>query len=311
MIGKKLTQKLLANNHQVVVLSRRKGANNAAPVAGMSYSKWEPSSGEMDFDVIENADAVVNLAGDTINQRWSKANKKSIVDSRVSSTSTLVEAIKSAQNKPEIFISASAIGYYPSSDEWKSEEDPPGDGFLSETCKTWEAATNPLNETPIRKVIFRIGMVLAQEGGALPVMKKPVKWGLGAPLGTGKQYQSFIHIDDLTEAFYHALLKEQVVGTYNAVAPQPTTNAEMTKLIAQLLGRPFFLPRVPELFLKMVLGEMAAVVITSNRCSAKKLASTGFSFSYPDIRSALDNLIHTRKTLNNNNINSKTDKLKT
>ncbi|MFZ6052623.1 TIGR01777 family oxidoreductase [Halocola ammonii] len=295
LIGKRLTRHLLAQNHQVIILSRNKGGNSAAPVAGMTYSKWSPSDGEVDQKVIENADAIVNLAGDSINQRWTKSNKESILNSRLDSTHTLVEAVKKAEKKPGIFISASAIGYYPDSDELKTEEDPPGENFLSSTCVAWENATKGLDDLEIRKVIVRIGVVLAREGGALDAIKKPVKFGAGAPLGSGKQYQSFIHLDDLSQLIIHALTSEKVNGVYNAVAPHATTNNEMTELIAQMMNRPYFLPRVPAFFLKLVLGEMAAVVLTSNKISSKKITTTGFSFTYPDIRSALDHLLHPAK----------------
>jgi hypothetical protein len=295
MIGKRLARNLLSHNHQVVILSRSKGGNTAAPVAGMVYSKWDPANHEVDQKVIENADAIVNLAGDSINQRWTKSNKKTILNSRLDSTTTLVEAVKIADNKPTVFVSASAIGYYPDSNELKSEDDAPGDNFLSTTCVAWEEATEGLDDLDIRKVIFRIGMVLAREGGALSAIKKPVKYGVGAPLGSGKQFQSFIHLDDLANMIAHSLSESTVDGVYNAVAPEPTTNDEMTATIAQMMNRPYFLPRVPAFLLKLALGEMAAVVLTSNKVSAKKVTSTGFSHAYTDIRSALDNLLHPTK----------------
>ena len=305
LIGKRLTRHLLAQNHQVVVLSRRKGRNTAAPVAGMTYSRWSPSEGEVDQKVIENADAIVNLAGDSINQRWTKSNKSSILNSRLDSTQTLVNAVKAAKNKPGVFVSASAIGYYPDSDELKTEEDPPGENFLSSTCVAWENATKGLDELNVRKVIFRIGMVLAREGGALAAIKKPVKFGAGAPLGSGKQFQSFIHLDDLSNMFIHALSTTKIEGVYNAVAPEPTTNKEMTALISQMMNRPFFLPRVPAFLLKIALGEMAAVVLTSNKISSKKITTTGFSFDYPEIRTALDHLLHPSRDRRSKNIESK------
>ncbi|WP_340199173.1 TIGR01777 family oxidoreductase [Ascidiimonas sp. W6] len=254
---------------------------------------WNPAKGEIDANCIEGVQAIINLAGATIVKRWSKSYKKTILQSRVDSLHTLYSLLSRQQNhEVTSLVSASAIGIYPSSlsNYYKEEDDVSETSFLNKVVSEWENAADKFLDLNLKVSKIRIGLVLAQEGGALPKMAKPIKFYAGAPLGSGEQWQSWIHITDLAELFLFAI-KKNLIGVYNGVAPNPVTNSKLTKEIATVLKKPLILPHVPEWFLRLVLGEMANVLFDSQRVSAKKIETLGFSFTYPNISGALEDIL--------------------
>lgn len=279
LVGKAIIAKL-KSHAEVIILSR----THQSPEPGVTYSKWNPQHGEIDLEIVNRADVVINLAGETVNQRWTNEAKRRILESRVTSTKTLVTAINSTDG-PKVLVNASAVGIYPDSLQWVEEETPNGTGFLAEVCAAWEAEAHEL-QSPHTLIITRIGMVLSEDGGALTKLKPLFNLGLGSPIGSGKQWQSWIHLDDLASAIIY-LFGKRKAGIYNAVAPEPTTNKEFGAQLAKLLGRPYFLPAVPSFLLRLVLGEMSKIVLTSNRVSSEKLRKAGFQFNYSDLTSAL------------------------
>ena len=226
-------------------------------------------------------------------KRWTDSRKKEILKSRTQSTELLASTIEQLGVTPKSVISASAVGYYGinTGDQLVDESSPAGNDFLADVTRAWEDSTKSFTETGIRTVKIRVGVVLSQESGALPKLLQPIRLGLGAPLGSGKQYLSWIHIDDIARIFVYALENTQLEGAYNGVAPHPVTNAEMTKMIASVIHRPSFLPNVPSFMLKMMLGEMASIVIDGNRVASNKITENGFEFKFPELKQALENLL--------------------
>ena len=244
--------------------------------------------------LIEFADAVIHLAGENISAgKWTKSQKKKIIDSRVNSSTLLYESIKRAKNKPNKFISASAVGYYGSvsKDQVYIESDPPGEDFLAETVIEWEKSVDPIEKLGLKLNKLRIGVVLSPEGGALQKMTGPVKMGAGAPLGNGKQWMPWISIDDLSHMFVHLLENDFPGDVFNAVSPQHINNKDFMKELAKALGKPFFLPNVPAFALRLALGEMATIVLEGSRISSKKILDSGFEFSDPDLATYLRKIL--------------------
>lgn len=249
---------------------------------------WNPSKNEIDTDCIKDVDVIINLVGATISKRWTETYKKEIILSRTQSTQLLFNTLQNNSHHIKQIISASAIGIYPDSltNYYTEDETSISHSFLGQVVEKWEHAVGAFKEIGVEVSKIRIGLVLSQKGGALPEMIKPFKFGLGAALGSGKQWQSWIHIKDLARLFIH-VLEEELTGTYNAVAPNPETNQTLSKLIAKTLNRPFFLPNVPKGILKMILGEMHILLFESQRVSSKKIEATGFNFKYYKLKSAL------------------------
>jgi len=238
-------------------------------------------------------DAVVHLAGESVVGRWSPAKKKAILESRVLGTRNLATALGQTADKPRVFICASAVGFYGDrGDEILNEQSLPGQGFLAEVCREWEDASRVATDAGIRTVNIRIGLVLSQNGGALEKMLTPFRLGLGGRIGSGRQWLSWIHIDDIVGSIHHAIRTESLSGPVNLVAPNPLRNVEFTKILASVLGRPAFFP-VPEFALKLAFGEMAAreLLLSSVRVEPAKLAASGYEFRFKDLRNALENLI--------------------
>ncbi|NQX92462.1 MAG: TIGR01777 family protein [Flavobacteriales bacterium] len=285
LVGKALTKKLLKAGHQVVILSRsQKSSDNDH----LTYSQWNPANGELDVDLISRCYMIVNLAGSPISDKWTAQNKAKILSSRIDSTSTLVDFMKSESSNIKRFVTASAIGIYPSSDQLQSETAPAGDHFMAEVVKRWEEeASVGLENTP--GAIIRIGVVLSIDGGALEKMTPVFKLGIGSPLGDGKQYQSWIHIDDLVSIFLHALDGE-IEGVVNAVAPHPVTTSEFSEALAKVLKKPYWAAKVPAFVRRTVLGPMSDVVLLSQNVSAKKIQDSGFKFQHETIQEAFSNL---------------------
>lgn len=288
MIGRNL-QKVLSNHHYTSrVLSR-----SAAGAEKKNLVYWDPDSGTMDSRALENIDAVVHLAGAGIaDSRWTPERKKEIRDSRVRSAELLFTEMEKNHQRIKVFVSASAIGYYGNTgEEWVSETHPPDSGFLGETCSKWEESVRHIESLGIRVVILRIGIVLSSEGGALPEMAKPIRYFAGAPLGSGRQYISWIHLEDLCRMFLHAIENEQMHGVYNAVGPNPVSNKEFTKIIAKVLGRPLWPFSVPAAVMKLILGERAQLVLNGQRVSGEKILSSGFEFKNKNLFSAVQSLL--------------------
>ncbi len=253
---------------------------------------WDPAAGTIDAECFNEVSTIVNLAGSPVSQPWTASRKREIRSSRITSLQCLHGALKAREShQVKYLVSASAIGIYPSSyTEFFSEEAQAGSGFLAETVCEWEQAVTPFQELGIAVGMLRIGVVLAREGGALPALVRPVRWGLGAPLGSGQQWQSWIHLDDLVGLFRFAM-EQRLEGRYNAVAPNPVTNQKLTCEAAQVLGLPLWLPHVPAWSLKLLLGDRSRLLLDSQRVSAEKVQMEGFTFAYPNLRPALEDLL--------------------
>ncbi len=288
LVGKHLTKHLKQMGHNVAWLSRSSKANS--PVK--TYT-WNPKTGEIDPEALVFAEVIVNLAGAGVaDHRWTKDYKTEMVDSRIQSTTTLAKALKDTKHGVKAYISASAIGYYGNQTATETPETTPAaDTFLAQLCVDWEQAVQPIERSGVRTAIIRVGVVLAREGGFVPQVAAPIKWGVGAALGNGKQFTSWIHIDDLVGIFSKAITDINWSGIYNGVAPNPETNASLTKLMAKLLNRPVLLPPVPVFALRMLFGEMADMLVGSQHIAAQKVIQSGYSFAYTKAEDALRNLL--------------------
>ena len=293
MIGKALTKALQEKNYHVIILSRGK---KTATTDTVQYATWDVEKQTIDEQAIAKADYIIHLAGAGVaDKRWTEKRKEEIVRSRVDSGKLLVNSIAKIPNTIKAVISSSAIGWYgadpiiPNPLPFK-ETDPSDDEFLGTTCKQWEEAIEPVTELGKRLVKLRTGIVLSKEGGALVEFKKPLRVGVAAILGNGKQVISWIHIDDLVKMYIAAIENKKMDGAYNAVAPFPVSNKELTLALAKIKKRKFFIPiHVPSFVLKMVIGEMSIEVLKSATVSADRILQTGFQFTYPAIKEALMN----------------------
>jgi uncharacterized protein (TIGR01777 family) len=241
-------------------------------------------------DALFGATAIINLAGENLSAgRWTASRKRKIIDSRVSTLDTLRELLPDYNNTIKTLISASAIGYYGSktTDHIFTETDLPGNDFLAGVCREWESAADSFEPMGIRVVKVRIGVVFSEEGGALPKLMMPLKFGVSVPLGTGSQWLPWIRIEDLARVFLHLLQNQELSGPFNAVAPEPVTNRDLMKLLAKEKHRLFIPVGVPAFLLKAVLGEMAVVTLEGSRESPEKLLKSGFEFRYPSLSTSL------------------------
>ena len=268
-----------------VVRLARGAARNAGQVS------WDPLA-PLSPAAVSGFDAVVHLAGESVVGRWTADKKKAIRDSRVLGTRHLVAALAQAEVKPRVLVCASAVGFYGDrGDELLREESPSGQGFLPEVCREWEDASRIAGDAGIRTVNIRIGLVLSAKGGALAKLLTPFKLGLGGRIGSGQQWWSWIHVDDVVVGIHHAMRSESLAGAVNLVAPNPVRNAEFTRVLASVLGRPAFFP-VPEFALRMAFGKMAAgeLFLSSQRTEPGKLLAEGYEFRFRELRGALENL---------------------
>jgi len=288
LVGKRLTQMLKAKGYSVMYLSRSK-----RQIEGVEVCHWDVKNGKIAVEALEKADYIIHLAGASVaGSRWTDAYKKEIMESRTRSTQLIRDSLQANKLTPKAFIAASATGFYgDTAGKMVDENAQAGNDFLAEVCIAWEEETKQVTELDIRTVIVRIGVVLSEKGGALPQMAMPVKFFAGAPLGSGKQYVPWIHLDDLCQIFIHAMENMEISGIYNGVAPNSVTNEELTKSIAQALHRPMWPIGVPKILLKGVVGEMSDTVLANTRVSAEKIQKTGFAFDYPKIDPALRNLL--------------------
>lgn len=254
---------------------------------------WNPKKNIIDANCFEGVDAIINLAGANIAKRWTKSYKKIILESRIQSLHCLKNALLNVKNHHvKHIVSASAIGVYPDSFTKYYEESCRGSSttFLGEVVSVWENAVDEFAELGLLVSKVRIGLVLDDKEGALPQMVKPAKLGMGAPFGSGDQWQSWIHVLDLSKIFVY-IIQNELDGVYNGVAPNPVTNSELTKVIAKTLHKPLFLPNIPEFLMKLALGEMHILLYESQRVCSKKIIDAGFDYTYSNVHPALESLL--------------------
>ncbi len=300
LIGRALTTALLEDGHEISVLTRNpeKARNILDP--SVVALKWDGAAPEPLAPLISNTDAVINLAGqsiageslpDILTKRWTPEAKQRIQQSRINIGEALVNAIQNAAKKPKVFIQASAVGYYGATGDTKLPENAPaGNDFLAETCQLWEDSTAKVESMGVRRAVIRTGLVLDGKGGILPMVLLPFKLFAGGPLGSGKQYVPWIHIDDEVNAIRFLLENENAEGAYNLTAPNPLTQREQAKVIGRLLRRPSFIP-APAFALKLALGEKSTLVLDGQRAIPENLELEGFSFKYTDFETALKDLL--------------------
>jgi uncharacterized protein (TIGR01777 family) len=265
----------------------------SAPAAGEKAIPWDPEKGQLSAAALEGFDAVVHLAGENIaSGRWTAARKARIRDSRVKGTGLLGETLARLERPPRVLVSASGVGYYGSrGDEVLTEESSLGTGFLAEVCRDWEGATAPVAQRGIRVAIVRFGVIFSAHGGALPKMLMPFRLGAGGRVGDGRQYLSWVTLDDVIGAIHHALTTEALQGPVNVVAPQPVTNAEFTKTAGRVLRRPTLFP-LPAFAARLMFGEMAdELLLASQRARPVRLLDTHYAFRFPDLEGALGHLL--------------------
>ncbi|OEY73816.1 TIGR01777 family oxidoreductase [Salegentibacter salarius] len=290
LIGSKISQLCRDKGMEVHYLSTSKDKlENKADYKGFY---WNPNNNEIDSEAIKGVGAIINLVGASIAERWTPEQKKIILRSRTETANLLYKCLKENEHQVKNLVSASAIGVYPSSLEKLYTEEDKGvdDSFVGEVVVKWEEAVDNFKDLGIEVAKIRIGLVLAENGGVLQKLKEPVNFNVGSPLGSGKQWQSWIHIDDISGIFLFAL-ENQLTGIYNAVAPNPVTNKELVNEVASQMGKPVWLPNVPKVALKLVLGEMSHIVLSSQLVSSDKIEQEGYTFKYVNLAKALEDLI--------------------
>ena len=288
LLGGFITRLLEKEGREVAYLSRRPDH-----VSRIKAYEWDAEKQFIDPACLKDTNTIIHLAGAGVaDQRWTPARKEVILQSRTRSTALLHKLLSEHPHQVKSVICASAIGYYGyDNGDWKTEDSPPASDFLADVTKAWEDAEDRLAETGVRVVKIRIGIVLTMEGGALKELARPIQWWAGAPLGSGNQFMSWIHIDDVSRIFVHAVYHEEMSGAYNSVAPDPVTNKEFTKQVARAMNKPLILPNVPPFAMKMLVGEMAEMLLGGSRVSSDKIRGAGFSFNFPQLPEAIADLI--------------------
>jgi hypothetical protein len=286
LIGKALIKNLINTGDQVLVLTRSKDGREDSD--SKKYIEWDARSSAPLIPFLKDINAVINLAGDNIgNGNWTKAKKERIISSRVQAGNALSKAIIDSGDKPDVFIQASAVGYYGSSlDETFDESSPNGKGFQADVAQKWENSSGVLDAVGIRRVIIRMGIVLDAKSGALPLMVLPFKLFAGGPLGSGRQYVSWNHLQDDVRAIDFVMRNHKLSGTVNLTAPTSYANKDFGKVVGKVVRRPYWFP-VPAFGLKLVLGEKSELVLDGQNVYPRKLLEHGFQFKYPDLESAL------------------------
>ncbi|WPO92972.1 TIGR01777 family oxidoreductase [Chryseobacterium sp. HR92] len=287
MIAKELAKKI-DKEYEIRFLTRKKKYDN-------EY-EWDIRKGNIDEAALENVSHIIHLAGANISEkRWTPERKRELISSRVDSAELLQTALRKNKIKLKSFISASGINFYgtETSEKLYTESDPPGNDFLSEVVVLWERAADDFKEKNLaeRVVKIRTAVVLSEKDGALKKMIPPIQYYIGSPLGSGKQYMPWIHLEDICSIYEFALKNSTMEGAYNAVSPQHTTNKDLTKKIAKVLGKPLFMPNVPGFVLKLIFGELATAILEGSRASSQKIQDAGFHFKFPDLDEALKNLL--------------------
>jgi uncharacterized protein len=294
LIGRALTAMLVNKDYEVIILSRSAKATDNKSV---SYAQWDVNNGTIDIAAIQKADYIIHLSGAGVaDKRWTKKRKQEIAESRIKSGELLVKTLKENNNKVKAVISASAIGWYgpDTTDSLKNgfrEDAQAYEDFLGQTCLQWEQSTRPIESFGKRLVYIRTGIVLSNEGGALKKFQNPLKFGIAAILGGGKQIISWIHIEDLCRIYMYAL-ENEISGVFNAVAPKPVSNKTLTLELAKKIRGKFFIPiHVPSFVLRIAIGEMSVEVLKSATINDDKIRNAGFKFLYPSLEAALNELV--------------------
>lgn len=286
LIGRRLTQMLLDKGYEIALLSRKK-----LNIPSVQVFEWDIQKGYIEEGALDNLHFLVHLAGTNVGEgRWTEERKKSILESRTESIRLIARKLAEKQIKPAAFTSASGISYYgqDTGDRKNTETTPAGSDFLSHVSIEWEKAADEIAALNVRTVKLRTGIVISKDGGAIPKMALPARFGLGAPLGSGKQWLSWIHLDDMCRMYMEALENESWQGAYNAVAAPPVTNDGLTKAICKVLHHPQWLPNVPSFALKLVFGEMAAVILGGSYVVNERIErETGFRYQYGELEDAL------------------------
>ncbi|MDD4239442.1 MAG: TIGR01777 family oxidoreductase [Desulfotomaculaceae bacterium] len=289
-IGKNLCSELLAAGYKVSIVSRNPKMAGLSE-SGVEVVAWSVSAGGLPVELLDGVTLIINLAGESIgNRRWTQPVKEKILDSRVQTTQAIVNAIKQQRVIPKVLINASAVGFYgPRGDAEITESTPAGRDFLAKVCQAWEEAAFKAQTSGVRVVVVRIGVVIGDEG-ALTRMKTPFRFYIGGPLGTGTQWMSWIHIKDLTRLIRFAAESENIYGPVNATAPEPVRMKEFCTIMGQVMGKPSWLP-IPGFLLQVVLGEMSAMLLNSQRVLPNKMLKEGFLFRFPALKNALLDII--------------------
>ena len=290
LIGQEIVKQCHAEGINVHYLTTSKSKLSADTNYKGFY--WNPNNNEIDHTCFEGVSAIINMVGASISKRWTASYKKEILESRTKTAQLLQDTIKTHNYSIDQVVSASAIGIYPTSLVNYYEEDNTeiSESFLGKVVHEWEAAVDGFKSLGCKVAKIRIGLVLAEEGGALPEIVKPIKFGAGAAFGSGEQWHSWIHVEDLAALFVFAL-QNNFEGIYNGVAPNPVSNEELTKAAASVLSRPLILPNIPKFAMKLVLGEMHILLFESQRVSSQKIEATGFNFKFANLRPALEDLL--------------------
>lgn len=290
LVGKILIQQALLDGHEVNFLTRSKSKLEVQQ--GLQGFYWNPNENKIDTNCFEGVDGIIHLAGATVSKPWTKKYKAEILNSRIDTTQLLVKSLKEINHKIKTVVSASAIGIYPSSLEKIHDEEDlvASNSFMEQVVIDWEQAVDQFSELNMKVSKLRIGLVLAEGGGVLATLKIPTQFGLGAAFGNGKQWQSWIHVEDLSKLFLVAAT-QQWEGVFNAVAPCVVSQTEFIRQLAKGLKRPFFLPPLPKFLIRVLVGEMSALVLNSQYVSAQKVMDTTFEFQFPTLEKALSDLL--------------------
>lgn len=290
LIGQEIIKSCHESGIDVNYLTTSKSKINQSDKTKGFY--WNPKRQEIDENCFIDVDAIIHLAGATVSKRWTPTYKKEILASRKETTQLLINSLKGKNHTIKQIIAASAIGIYPDSliNYYDETYESSSDSFLGDVVKAWEYEIDAFGKLNIKVSKIRIGLVLSNKGGVLAEMTKPIKFGAGAAFGTGMQWQSWIHISDLAQLFLY-VLNNKLEGVYNGVAPNPVTNQELTKAIANTLGKPLILPNIPKVFMKLVLGDMHTLLFESQRVCCKKIEDLGFEFEYHHLQPALEDLL--------------------
>ncbi len=292
LIGSALTDNLLGAGHEVIVLTRNPDEYRRSMPEAVHLVQWDAKTAGEWVAEADGADAVVNLAGASLDNRWTDSYKQRVRDSRVNSGTALIEGFKAMETKPKMLVQASAVGYYgPSGDKVVTEATPPGDDFLADVCQAWEASTADAEKMGIRRVIIRTGIVLSTKSGAMARLIPIFKIGAGGPVGSGKQYYPWIHIGDEVSAIRHLIEDENAQGVYNLSAPNPVQNRVFVKALGRALSRPAIAP-APGIALKLLFGEMSTIVLDGQRAIPERLQEEGFQFRFVEPEPAMRHLLY-------------------
>ena len=290
-VGTTLTKSLTQEKHQVTILTRAIPESKALP-PGATYLEGDPTEKGGWQERVAEHEVIINLAGASIFRRWSETAKQIIRDSRIHTTRNLVEALAARKEKETLLLSTSAIGYYgPHEDEERVEESPPGDDFLASLAQEWEAEALKAEAYGARVALLRFGIILGKNGGAFAQMVPLFNLWLGSPLGSGEQWFSWIHEEDLASIYLHLMEQKDITGPINCTAPNPVRNMDLTRALGEVLGKPTFMPAVPGFMIRMVMGEFGSVLLEGQKVLPKRLMDADFRFKFPKIKKALKDLV--------------------